>query len=349
MSKIICLIDGNTKIWKDFFIHRLLTLKGYNSVFLGVDNLKQRDLDKKYFHLLLHIKYFWAAFKCVLKSSKSDIIISWLDIMGVYLFFIAKALFKKRKILILNIMNPPNKNLYSILRDRIYHIVLKSKYCYPTVNSTALIPIYQKSLNLKNKEFFLLHDSIDSYDVYKSDYQKGNNYIFFGGTAGRDYEMILEVARRLEEIDFIFVVRKKYFYISKDIPKNVKIFFDLPAEEFYDLMRYSNLILLPIKVDTPAGIIVLLIAGFMSKLVIASNTITINEYITHNYNGILINNSERDLWINTIKKTFNDFPLQEKLGKQLKLSVEEMTSHNLYVDNILKIINTIDKAEKYLI
>ena len=47
MSKFICLIDGRCDYMKDFFIYKDLLENGYNAVLVGVDNLLQRDLEKK--------------------------------------------------------------------------------------------------------------------------------------------------------------------------------------------------------------------------------------------------------------------------------------------------------------
>jgi len=334
---------------KDFFIYKGLIKNGYNAVLVGVDNLLQRDLEKKYLKFVLHFKFIIACFKAVLKSKKNDLIISWLDIMGVYVFLISKLLLRKRNILILNIMNPPGKNLYSRLRDKVYRYALKSDHCFATVNTHSLVKVYRDSFNLSNKIFYVLKDSVQFHEVIGTKTNNNGSYIFFGGSGGRDFELALSIAQNTPWAEFVFVIRKKHYIYKPPLPQNVKIYYDIPSTEFNDLILNSNLVLLPIKYDTPAGIIVLITAAFMSKCVIASNTLTLKEYIRHEYNGILVQHQNFENWLNYIKIALKDDEFRERLGTQLHKDILSMTSHENYMKNFFVILDDIIQKKEFLI
>ena len=269
--------------------------------------------------------------------------------MGVYVYFISKLLLRKKKILILNIMNPPEKRLYSRLRDQVYRFALKSDLCYATVNTNSLIKVYRDSFNLPNKKFYVLQDSVQFHEEIVNKFNSKGNYIFFGGSGGRDFELALKIAENTPWTEFVFVIRKKHYFYKTPLSKNVKVFYDIPSNEFNELMLNSSFVILPIKYDTPAGIIVLITAALMCKCVIASNTLTISEYITHEYNGILVDNKDFESWLNYIKTAIKDVEFRERLGTQLNRDILSMTSHESYMKNLKMILNDIVQKEEFLV
>ena len=94
-------------------------------------------------------------------------------------------------------MAPKQYTFKSKIRDYLYHFALKDKNCYPTVNNLSLIDIYRKDLNLTNKLFFVLRDSIIHPEYIEEDYKPGDNYVFFGGSGARDFQLMIEIAKRL--------------------------------------------------------------------------------------------------------------------------------------------------------
>lgn len=347
MNRIIFLTDGRPSCLNDFWINKFFVNEKYNYLFLGLDNLKEVDMNQKMRIPLLHLKYFMASLKCILKSSKNDLIIVWLDTMGVYTYVCSRILFKRRKIIILNIMAPREKTFKSNIRDRLYHFALNDKNCFPTVNNLSLIDIYRKDLNLTNKLFFVLKDSIIHPELIEVQYKSGDNYVFFGGAGGRDFELMIEIAKRLPEVPFVFVVKRKSFPTNMALSDNISIFFDTSRNDFNLKLSNSNLLALPIKVDTPAGILVIITAGLKSKLVISSNTVSIREYITNNKNGILLDTLSAEAWCKCIEENFNNEVLKEKFGKSLQKDISNIISNEIYIKNLLSIINAINNLEKY--
>ena len=97
MNKIIFLIDNRTSLLEDFWVNKFFVNANYNYLFLGVDNLDRVDIDLKTRMPILHLKYFIASLKCVLKGSKNDLIIIWLDTMGVYAYSVREYFSKEEK------------------------------------------------------------------------------------------------------------------------------------------------------------------------------------------------------------------------------------------------------------
>lgn len=346
-NKIIFLIDGRTTFLKDFWVNKYFLENNYNYKFLGIDNLKQVDLDKRSRALILNFKYIISSLNAILQSSKGDLVIVWLDKMGIYSFIWSILLFRPRKLLILNIMAPNTNSISSKVRNFIYYLCLKNKNSYATVNNPELTDIYKKDLCIDGGNLFVLNDSIQDVSKLKEEYQLGQDYVFFGGSGGRDFDLIIEIAKRLPTIPFVFVVKKKYFKIDKEISRNVKIFYDTTLEEFNDKLSRSNLVVLPINVDTPAGILVLITAGLKSKMVITSNTPSIRNYISNNVNGILLENIFLDDWVSSINENFNNKHQQKRLGKKLQIEMLNVTSNQNYINQLENIIKSISKIKNF--
>jgi glycosyltransferase involved in cell wall biosynthesis len=159
--------------------------------------------------------------------------------------------------------------------------------------------------------------------------------------------LIVEIAKRLPTIPFVFVVKKKYFKNIKELSPNVKIFYDTTLEEFNDKLSKSNLVVLPINVDTPAGILVLITAGLKSKMVITSDTPSIRNYISNNVNGILLENINIDDWVSRINENFNNKHQQKRLGEKLQTEMLNKTSNQYYMNQLESILKSILKIKNF--
>ena len=124
-------------------------------------------------------------------------------------------------------------------------------------------------------------------------------YCFSGGYANRDFVTLVErfqnkkeplvIAASKENTDLVQYVEQH------TISDNIKIYWDIPAEEFNKLLRYSHAVIMLMKYNTGAsGQIVILTALEYGKLVIASYTDVIDEYVKNNENGLVLQDKSQE-------------------------------------------------------
>lgn len=345
--KILFLWDGKESYVKDFWINKYFIENEFDYSYIGINNLKQEDLDNKKRSLFLHIKYIYASIKVLFKSQRGDLIIIWLDKMGVYTFFLSKLLFFSRKLIILNIMIPPAKTNLQRLINWLYSLCYNNDCVTATVNSNELIGYYKKNLKLTRDNIKFLPDSINDLEGISENYNEGDGYVFFGGSGGRNFHLMAEIANNMEDVPFVFVVKKKYFPSEINLKSNIKIYYDTSLNEFNRLLSNASLVVLPISVETPAGLLVLITAGLKSKLVICSKTLSIENYINHNVNGVLLESKDAGIWISIIKKYLDMNDQKMLFGKNLNNSIRNNFSNNAYMTKLVNIIDSITPIQNF--
>jgi glycosyltransferase involved in cell wall biosynthesis len=284
----------------------------------------------------LHYRYIHCSYSGIKQSKENDIIICFLDVMGLYLYLLTKVLFRRREILVINIMFNEGSDFITRIKKSLYRWMLKRDHLYPTVTSPELNMKYRSLFRLTNKEFFLLHDCYG--DIKKTDVHSGEEkpYVFCGGSNGRDWVTISRVASILSDIEFI-IVGPKGNSLGNNRPNNVRYYYNISESGFNGLLRRSSIIALPLNTEAPAGLIVLFTAGLMSKPVITTNNYTMREYIEQGVSGILVEMGDYENFALEISKLFNDQHMKRVLGTNLCTKVEKLGSPDVYVDTLISI------------
>ena len=83
---------------------------------------------------------------------------------------------------------------------------------------------------------------------------------------------MLEVAARRPKVRFELVARRKDWPPAATCPPNVHLQFDTVHKEFYRLVEGSRLVLIPLRDTMTAGLIVLMRAALLGRLVLATRT-----------------------------------------------------------------------------
>jgi glycosyltransferase involved in cell wall biosynthesis len=130
--------------------------------------------------------------------------------------------------------------------------------------------------------FYTLIDSELEYEAYSDEI-----YIFAGGNAHRDYEPLLEAARRMPDHKFIVASRLHF----PDVSSNV-IIESVPHEQFVRLMIGASVVVTPIKsgLSRAAGQQTYLNAMRLGKVSIVNGNdiFGVREYIEHGKNGLIV-------------------------------------------------------------
>jgi len=314
---------------------------GYSTLLLGT-NVKSLGDNNRYKLLINQFQLFLTALKSVLISNKKDIIIARFDILAVYAKIASTLLFRKRTLIALNIMLKENRSFRTSLKNIFYKLAMMDPKFIPT--SKNLINVYTALLNLKDKKFYWINDDYGKLKKYDSPFAKGNGKIFCGGYNARDWDLIFNLATQLNSREFIFVMSRNDQYAQKPPPLNVKLFFDITQEMFLDLIKSSTLITLPLTTDSPAGLIVILAAGLMSKPVISTDTISTREYINDNYEGFLIRMGDLNSFKQKIEEIIDDPEILKNIGTRLHNKIIEMCSPESYAKKVSQIIQVITQS-----
>lgn len=224
-------------------------------------------------------KEMLAACKDMIKqSADGDTIICWYDFMAVLCWWLCKVQFKKRKIIALNILLKDKNTAKNKLAKMLYKPMLKSKDVRATVTSRKYGEHLNEILGIQ-KKYVLLHDIY--HGGYSIDY-KGNvipNTVFCGGRNGRDWDFLIEIAKVMPEVTFNCVMPKdKWGQYRDNFSDNMVVKSDIPEKEFLEFLCQSQMVVMPLNTEAPAGLIAFYQATANGKMSITSDTVTTQEY-----------------------------------------------------------------------
>lgn len=334
------LVDWNFS--GELFIENELKKRGIDYSIYGIPNYTMKDRTNKYRIILLYFKYLLQAYKVLSNSSKNEIIVCWNFTSAIAVGLINKIRRKHCKILGLNIIAPLKHGIVDKLRFMLFHSVMKEDNFFITVNSNEYVTDYCNRFKINPNKFFVLHDAISTDDTMDFNYRK--SYIFSGGEAKRDWETMFKACEYCPDLKFVFIAREKFFDTKLKVPENATLLFDLEEEVFYDYLKKSSLVVLPLQTKLPAGLIVLLRCAMFHKPVIVSRTPSTENYLEHNKSGFLINlNDYKDLSLK-IKMLYYDSSLQKSFTNALYDKVIKYHSPENRAVNLLDILNTICKT-----
>jgi len=293
-------------------------------------------------------------------TSKSNILFD-----SIVLFFYVPIIFllKGKGIYILTTRHLPFLFWFKILSFfRINTIkVLAMNFYFHSLRETIFVKSILRFL-INNKNLSIIAPSRNDYDYFKklSDTPslyfiifgikkkntnfpvKDGNYIFCGGYANRDFELVLKIAGSIEK-EFIIIMsgREK---IDLPHPHNVRIFRDIEFSEFQAYLANAELVIIPLKDDHGAsGQIVTLSAMAFGKPVVYTDYNVISDYFIDGVNGISYKSGDRKDLKNKVLLCLNNSKLREDLGQKAKQYFEtnftsEATNSKI-IDVVSKILN----------
>lgn len=171
---------------------------------------------------------------------------------------------------------------------------------------------------------YFLHNDIGKDQV--------SSYILSAGRGCRDYDTLIEAAFILDELNFIIISDRENIEHIENIPKNVIIFFDIERNKYYDFLKDSFAVVVPVKeVYKSAGHQVIYQAMAMGKAVIATRTNTTSEIIENYKNGVFFPEGDSQTLVKEIKNLVND----KEFKKRISQNASE-TSKNFDIETYFK-------------
>ena len=179
------------------------------------------------------------------------------------------------------------------------------------------------------------------------DITKNTEILFVGNDGNRDYQLLINLAKSMENYKFRFI--SENIHLSKIELSNVILemgkwgssyITDYDLKEFY---KKSKLVIVPLKESTqPSGQSVSLQAMSLGIPVIISDTKGFwdKNKFTHKENIYFVQPNSEDNWIKSVEHLFNNSELLEKLsnqGKEIVVNEFSLDSFNNQLTDILKI------------
>jgi len=123
---------------------------------------------------------------------------------------------------------------------------------------------------------------------------KDGDYIFSGGHANRDYDLLIRSARKFPELRFVIVCSRDNS-ITEEIPANVHISKNISSKEFHALMAGSLATIIPLKANVgSSGQMAAVAAMKFGKATIYPDYDVVSQYFDNGVNGLMYNANSLD-------------------------------------------------------
>lgn len=171
-----------------------------------------------------------------------------------------------------------------------------------------------------------------------------NTILFMGNDRPRDYDMVLAIARRLPEFQFVFVTK---VIAAAEVPANVRLMAGdwkdalLSDSDIRDVVRKSALVILPLKPTyKPSGQSVTMQAMACGKPVMISRRDGFwePENVMDREHAWFIHTHRLEEWCESIRTLMNDPAARDRIGanaRALIARVNNLESFGKGLENIL--------------
>ncbi len=157
--------------------------------------------------------------------------------------------------------------------------------------------------------------------------------IFSGGRSMRDYGTLLEALRQVEVPATLAASRTAVDGL--DIPKDTKVYFDVPEQTFADMMMQASIVVVPLRpVGFDAGQSVVLQAMCYGKPVIATDAAGLTDYLEHGKTGFLVSPSDPKALASAIRRLLNDPAMASSLGAEARRVYQQRYSRDEFVKRL---------------
>jgi glycosyltransferase involved in cell wall biosynthesis len=271
-------------------------------------------LNKMEIAMTMLFNYFCFFYRFVIRGKKQDVVILANQVVAIPYLFLAKIfpfLNGRKNTIVMSFFlhELGEKNVVK----KILRFLFSGKRVLLIVQSGYEAQYYSQLMD-KSKvvQFpFCQHEV-----AVTADCGKGEEYIFAGGHTNRDYECLLETARRIKH-NYIIICSRSYQQIdelSRGI-SNVRILKEASAEDFNGYLKNAKIVIIPLKEKTGAsGQMVALAAMLFRKPVVYTNIDSVSQYFENGVSGLPYEiNNAKDL-ADKIQRLLADPQLRKTLG-----------------------------------
>lgn len=239
---------------------------------------------------------FKQVFFTLFKSKGNDVIICWYEKTGLIMNLFSILLGNRRKIIAMNWLSPYKGNVF------LHKLLASNTNAKIVLNSPESEQQWKFVLKSNKGAFYFIPDTYNSDLSFQPPKFPVKKYFFTGGMANRNWNLILNLAVINPHINFICVALKNDWdkKVQSSIPENVQVFFNLSTKDYYDLMRRSFAVLLPLCNDNVSGLINITMSAQLGVPCIINETPSTRLYYSGETKQFLIDDSIKN-WNKIIK------------------------------------------------
>lgn len=274
----------------------------------------------------------WQAIRAAKYAQENDVIICWTQRSGLY---VNKALMGKRvKLVSMNWLTP---SVHYLRHKQLLRSFVKNTRSLIVVNTPESIEKWENKLKFSNQKKFLVIPDVynDTISFTKPKVLK-EKYCFTGGMNNRNWKLILNLAKNHRMLKFVCVALKNDFekQIHEEIPDNMDVYFDVPSNKYYDLMKNAYIVLLPLMDNRVAGLININRAAQYGVPCMITKTAATEQYYNADTNHLLVT-GQVDEW-------------GVKLDNWLKFSEEQYIEATEEFCDVIKVKFSPERAAKQI-
>jgi glycosyltransferase involved in cell wall biosynthesis len=175
---------------------------------------------------------------------------------------------------------------------------------------------------------------------------ESSDYIFSCGRTARDFPTLISAARN--EDYWLIIVTGKDSLTGKTgigdapIPKNVKVYYEIPSSQYEKLLSKSKFVILPLK-DVPyeCGLSVLLHSMAMGKTVVVTRTALTVDYVVDGDTGIFVQPYDTDDLRDKIRYLLENPKKLKEIGANGRMAVESLFNEQNMARNFAEVLTSV--------
>lgn len=238
-------------------------------------------------------------------------------------------------------MYEPNAGLQGWIERRLVRLADRAIDRY-AVHSSAECDTFAATWNIDCHKMRVSHVFYpDAHRIAVPSDRRRGAHIFAGGNSFRDYNSLIEAARRMP--DHQFVISTNRLEGRADLPPNVAAKM-VGHEQFVELMETAAVVVVPLQLGLRrgAGMMTYLEAMALGKLTIVSDSIAVREYITDGETGLIVDGSPEG-YVHAIQWALDpsNQAQVDRICRQAQAAVLQRFTVSNYVAEILAIIDEV--------
>ena len=204
------------------------------------------------------------------------------------------------------------------------------------IYSKSEVELHKREIQEKYSFIYLPADG-----DFKSLSAESGDYIFTGGGAGRDFTSLICSIKSLDIKLKIVTFSPDSLNYSGEIPENCQIYWRMPRQNFLQNMAKSKFVVVPlIKGNHPHGHTTIVQALSLGKAVVSTKSASVDDYISNNIEGILVEPGDISGYKNAIQKMYQVDSYRKYCERNVRKKANKLT-YVYFKDSLLDVINEI--------
>lgn len=167
------------------------------------------------------------------------------------------------------------------------------------------------------------------------------DYIFSGGGAGRDFESLIESIRGLDFQIRIVTFSSKTLNYHDSLPDNCHVLWRMPLQQFLNHMAGAKFVVAPLQEGIhPHGHTTIVQALRLGKALISTRNASIDDYVTHGKEGLLVKPGDIYGYRKAIIQLTNNHKLRDSCQQNAIIKGKELT-YSANANRLIKFVQEI--------